>query len=126
MRLRLKIHCSFPTGVLSIERFSWSMNLCFRNTMTSTLKNRRESYGVFFYLLLILLLFSEPREYSHLSVFFDEVTKHLIFQAGELNCEVLATWEYIEKLGKIQFSLTQFLVLQIHECNRNIFANVVP
>lgn len=58
-------------------------------------------YGAFFYLLLIMLLFSEPQEESHLSLFVDEVTKHLIFQEGKLNFELLTTWEYTEKLGRI-------------------------
>lgn len=58
-------------------------------------------YGAFSYFPLILLLFSEPQEYDHLALFIDEVTKHFILQAVQLNFEVITTWEHTEKLGSI-------------------------
>lgn len=67
--------------------------------MTSTVKMGEGLYGAFFCLLLIMLLFSEPQEHSHLALFIDEVTKHLILQAGQLDFELLTTWKYREKLG---------------------------
>lgn len=59
------------------------------------LKMEEGLYGAFFYLLLMLLLCSEPQEHDHSALFIDKVTKHFILQAA------LTTWEYTEKLGSM-------------------------
>jgi len=56
---------------------------------------------LFFCIVLVMLLLSEPPEQSHLALFVDEVTKHHIFQAKELNIEAQTTREYAEKLGRM-------------------------